>query len=1201
MNKPLKKRRQSTIYRQSMALQEFSQKLLEKNDLLASEIQKIVRKLSVKQRMKKAIRHIYDAYYLRTIRNDIDLTNKKYLKFFWYLENNQFWIGFLFLLSIIYQIITFFELPFSDAEIEDDHNLLILEGIILTFLGIDSIITIILMVTKKENRFAFNPKRQFKLIVYYVCLIDFIIYNKDPNTMRFSRIFRTFIMPMYSKDLRRNLKGIMKASRDLFLLILLYLIIISIFSFVGINLIGRLENVDLRTQDYGDFFKFFSMLFMVATLDFYPDILIPPMLQGTYYSLFFIIYLLLFIFLFAPIPLAVVYEGFRRHRMEIAINDIIKQKSAMMASFISLDLTDQGYLTHAQFQEFVEQFYENSISKEDMTTLFSLIDQDFNDKVQFDEFYKFLHLIQDGSIFKLPERKPLECWESFRLYLNSRGLLKFVEGNVFSIGMLIITISNCVLIVTAFFIDDMKILDIFTLLDTVYLIFYGVECIVKIIALGIKPYFQEGWNIFDISLVILQIIFDYILFNIVSGNIVQSIKANRLLRLAKIQKVFRLFRAFRSIKIINFMLSGLEFLDIVRHLLYKIIICVPLIIRLMLPVQMIFFIYSCVGMYLFGKIQRNPENPYANSQCDSNLFEYQWGNCKYADFTSFSGSYLMMLQMFIAAEWNQVVFELTYDTDDMLSAMLFVGSFEFLSIFLLALIGGLVWEVFSVVSMQLRQAEEQIPQENEISQDQDIQAFSGTQIDSKYTPETAANQLRKKTLILNDDNPDVIKFQRKLRSDKKSKSLTKVYNPQRSISEHLIKDEKPDLAFSQPGSRNHLLPNYNSNRKPVGLYNTQFDNKIGTNIVEHYEQHFIDYQQWVIKQQGDGLDMNQVANDYMIHLRNEIKKDEIFQKKNVNISNHHLLIQSAVLRDASEVYIKQQEDRFFKMSFGKKFERIRELKFQNKFKVESKIIFSLMGILKFPKPNVKYYFQILYLIENYFTYQLLSDSSFFKMIHQINNKWYVIGIEDGQISFQKLDAGPWDYSEELFLQTNMRICQNLRSLYDTGNQECLQNVNKFSESVKLLAKHFDINLGSIDTNSSCLMYQIKNDKFIPSNIDTHSWKMKKSNVTIDDQSPNHNQIVFLESQNLINGQGFNKKDQSISLDEYKYVSKTIMFVLTQTQAKEKRIIYQNLIMLAQFLQDLVGVIHNYESNFFKQIDNLFELRNQQKVKSVPKL
>lgn len=63
---------------------------------------------------------------------------------------------------------------------------------------------------------------------------------------------------------------------------------------------------------------------MVATLDFYPDILIPPMLDGTYYIIFFVIYLLLFVFLFYPIPLAVVYEGFRTHRMQIAINDIIK-------------------------------------------------------------------------------------------------------------------------------------------------------------------------------------------------------------------------------------------------------------------------------------------------------------------------------------------------------------------------------------------------------------------------------------------------------------------------------------------------------------------------------------------------------------------------------------------------------------------------------------------------------------------------------------------------------------------------------------------------------------------------------------------------------------------------------------------------------------------------------------------------------------
>lgn len=61
--------------------------------------------------------------------------------------------------------------------------------------------------------------------------------------------------------------------------------------------------------------------------------------------------------------------------------------------------------------------------------------------------------------------------------------------------MLIITITNCILIVIAFFIEDIEILDIFSLLDTIFLIFYSLECLIKIIAIGIKNYFDDGWYI----------------------------------------------------------------------------------------------------------------------------------------------------------------------------------------------------------------------------------------------------------------------------------------------------------------------------------------------------------------------------------------------------------------------------------------------------------------------------------------------------------------------------------------------------------------------------------------------------------------------------------------------------------------------------------------------------------------------------------
>lgn len=69
-----------------------------------------------------------------------------------------------------------------------------------------------------------------------------------------------------------------------------------------------------------------------------------------------------------------------------------------------------------------------------------------------------------------------------------------------------------------------------------------------------------------------------------------------MLRIAKIQKVFRMFRALRSIKVVGFLLSGLEILDNVKNLIYKIMICVPVILRLLVPIQIIFFLYAAAGV-----------------------------------------------------------------------------------------------------------------------------------------------------------------------------------------------------------------------------------------------------------------------------------------------------------------------------------------------------------------------------------------------------------------------------------------------------------------------------------------------------------------------------------------------------------------------------------------------------------------------------
>jgi two pore calcium channel protein 1/two pore calcium channel protein 3 len=72
------------------------------------------------------------------------------------------------------------------------------------------------------------------------------------------------------------------------------------------------------------------------------------------------------------------------------------------------------------------------------------------------------------------------------------------------------------------------------------------------------------------------------------------------------------------------------------------------------------------------------------------------------DFESFFGAYLLLISTFIAAEWSAIVFDLSYRMGSMAIPVAFMGSFVFLSIFLQALLGGLVWEVFNVVSLTLK-------------------------------------------------------------------------------------------------------------------------------------------------------------------------------------------------------------------------------------------------------------------------------------------------------------------------------------------------------------------------------------------------------------------------------------------------------------------------------------------------------------------
>ncbi len=73
-------------------------------------------------------------------------------------------------------------------------------------------------------------------------------------------------------------------------------------------------------------------------------------------------------------------------------------------------------------------------------------------------------------------------------------------------------------------------------------------------AYGFEEYFEDGWNLFDFSLIVMQVILDYLIIGIIDSSVIKTFKANKMIKLIKIQKISRIFKLFRTIKIISIFL-----------------------------------------------------------------------------------------------------------------------------------------------------------------------------------------------------------------------------------------------------------------------------------------------------------------------------------------------------------------------------------------------------------------------------------------------------------------------------------------------------------------------------------------------------------------------------------------------------------------------------------------------------------------------
>lgn len=116
--------------------------------------------------------------------------------------------------------------------------------------------------------------------------------------------------------MRRNIKSLVNSLSSLFELIVFFLIILIFFAVIGYRILGELESdkIDKFGSDFGDIGKTINSLYVLFTTDNYPDIMVPSVEESYWYLLYFVPFMLISLFIVAPIPVAILFNGYKRER-----------------------------------------------------------------------------------------------------------------------------------------------------------------------------------------------------------------------------------------------------------------------------------------------------------------------------------------------------------------------------------------------------------------------------------------------------------------------------------------------------------------------------------------------------------------------------------------------------------------------------------------------------------------------------------------------------------------------------------------------------------------------------------------------------------------------------------------------------------------------------------------------------------------------
>jgi hypothetical protein len=490
----------------------------------------------------------------------------------------------------------------------------------------------------RRGRLMSDKKNVVHLVVIGLQSFDIALYialrNFGLPAIRWSRALRCWYIAYSNKSIRLALRDIRKTVRDIADVLLLVLLLVCFYTLICTVLFA--ESGDESFANLG--ISFVSLYALLTTVN-YPGVMMPSYNQSKWWSLLFISYLILGVFILMNLVLAVVYNNYRKH-FKADIKKIIVRRNMLMSLVFDLleplerartgrtvapaasssprlsasgasellnveDITQPSLQQQQQQQqqqqpspapaeepsigfhlwcEFMKRV-KPSWSQQRVSLLFDLLDGDDDRRVTAVDFLRVPTLLEttfhrsDSHVDNVFSRTMP------RLY-GSRAVARFrafVMSRYFGWLVDVVIVINCILIVVDFYLNHFNQLDRSSVLaiEIAFTTVFALEALSKVFVMGPTGYWSDMWHRFDLFIVVASAVDITVALAIHQPS---SLQMSRFLLLGRVARLLRLVYKLKRFRVV----------------LRSISILSPVVMTYGVVMFVLYYAFAMVGMDLWG-------------------------------------------------------------------------------------------------------------------------------------------------------------------------------------------------------------------------------------------------------------------------------------------------------------------------------------------------------------------------------------------------------------------------------------------------------------------------------------------------------------------------------------------------------------------------------------------------------------------------